>query len=125
MTKSTLARNASCDAVVGLLDLGSTYAAGRIGIYTADSSVITYMDLSNPAFRDSTDGTAISNFIYDSTSFFDATASYFNMLNRDSTVIWNGIISRSDGTGDMRLDSIIMPKDTTVSISSATYAVPA
>jgi hypothetical protein len=120
-----LARNASCDAVVGLLDLGSTYAAGRIGIYTADSSVITYMDLSNPAFRDSTDGTAISNFIYDSTSFFDATASYFNMLNRDSTVIWNGIISRSDGTGDMRLDSIIMPKDTTVSISSATYAVPA
>ena len=122
MIRFNPAREVTCRAVVGLLDRSST---GHCGIYTADASVITYLRLSNPAFTYTTDGTAVANTIYDATSFFDATASYFRMLDGDSTMIWGGTISRLDGTGDMKLDSIVMPKDTTVSISSAIYEVPA
>jgi len=125
MQKSLLARNTSCNAIVGLVDEGTFFSAGRLGIFNADATVISYLNFSNPAFGDSTDGTAVSNFIYDATSFFDATASYFNVLTRDSSVVWSGTISNTHGTGDMKIDSIIIPKDTTVSISSATYAVPA
>jgi hypothetical protein len=124
MIKSTLARNTACDAIVHLVDQGTFYPTGRINIYGTDSSVITTLPLSYPAFMDSTDGTAVSNFIYDSTAMIDGTASTFAVMDRDGTAVWSGTVTNTAGIGDMRLNSIHLYKDSTVSISSGTYTVP-
>jgi hypothetical protein len=124
MFKSTDALNASCNAVTRLVDLGSTFPSGRLDIYDFTSSVLTQLNLSLPAFSDSTDGTAVSNFIYDSTALMDGTAISFGILNRDATTIWTGSVSNYSGSGDLKLNSTFLTKDSTVTITEMVYIVP-
>ena len=125
MIKSTLARNTACNAIVRLVDTGSSYSTGQLTVLNSDSTVITRHTLSNPAFNDSTDGTAVANIIYDATAIRDGTAALFSVLNRDSSVIWSGTVTNTHGTGDLKLNTTIVPVDSTISISSAFFQVPA
>lgn len=124
LRKSSDARNAACDAVVDMIDDGTSLAYGTLKILTYDSTVITSLQLSVPAFGDASDGTAIANTIYDNTAFIDGTAALFDFYNRDATWVWGGDVTLPGGGGVMELSSLGMPKDTTVSISSARYMVP-
>lgn len=124
MRKSILAANAACNAVVDLIDQGSTWSSGRLGLYNDGSSLISALPFSIPAFQDATDGTSMSNFINDATAVMDGTVSWFSVMNRDGTSIWTGTITGLYGYGDMKLNSVVFPVDTTVSISSALYMVP-
>lgn len=124
MQKSVETTNRSCNAVVDFVDEGSDYSSGRINILDADSTMITYLPLSVPAFRDATDGTAVANTIYDNTAFRDATAALFNVVNKDGSNAWSGTISTYSGIGDLKLNAIVLYQDSTVSLSSALYAVP-
>lgn len=123
--KSIETRNAACNTIVDRLDTGSDWSSGRLALYNSDSTVITMLELSIPAYGDSTDGTSTAYLISDATSYFDATASTFSFLNRDGTAQWSGDITEEGQGGDMQIDSTIIPADTTVSISSAVYIVPA
>lgn len=123
--KSIETRNAACNTIVDRVDLGSDWSSGRLALYDTDSSMFVSMELSIPAFGDSTDGTATAYQIFDATSIYDATASTFSFLNRDGSAQWSGDITEDGGGGDMLLDSTIVSGDTTVSISSAVYIVPA
>ena len=125
MQKSLLARNTACNAIVALVNTGSTLSAGQLRIYTSDSTLISYLPFSNPAFLTAVDGTSVSSPISDATALIDATASTFSVINRDSTVVWTGTVTGLTGHGDLKLNAISIPKDTTVSISQATYIVPA
>ncbi|RKY81866.1 hypothetical protein DRQ07_02890 [candidate division KSB1 bacterium] len=124
MLKSVETTNRSCNAVVDFVDEGSDYSSGRINILDADSTIITYLPLSLPAFRDSTDGTAVANTIYDNTAFRDATAALFDVINRDGSSAWSGTVSTFSGVGDLKLNAVVLYQDSTVSLSSAFYAVP-
>lgn len=124
MQKSVYATNRACNAIVDMVDEGLLYSSGRINILDADSTMITHLSLSNPAFRDATDGTSVANLIYDNTAFRDATAALFDVVDRDGSNIWSGVISTFSGIGDIKLNSVILYQDSTVSISSAYYAVP-
>jgi len=124
MLKSVETTNRSCNAVVDFVDEGSDYPSGRINILDADSTIITYLPLSLPAFRDSTDGTAVANTIYDNTAFRDATAALFDVINRDGSSAWSGTVSTFSGVGDLKLNAVVLYQDSTVSLSSAFYAVP-
>jgi len=124
MRKSTEAWNASCDAVVDLVDQGSLYTAGRLNLYDVDSTIITYLPLSNPAFMDATDGTSFANSVFDATAFRDATAALYDVVNRDASVIWDGTVSDYAGLGDWKLPSTIIYEDSTVAVNSFFYAVP-
>lgn len=124
LRKSAEAKNAACNGVVDLIDVGSGSPYGLLNIYTSDSTLITSMRLSNPAFADATDGTSTANQIFDSTAYIDGTASTFDFYNRDSTWVWGGDISLAGGGGVMELSSLSIPQDTTVSVSTAKYIVP-
>lgn len=122
--KSSAAKNAACDAVVGLIDQGSFRAYGLLAIYTYDSTALGMLRLSNPAFADATDGTAYTNYIYDSTGIRDGTAALFNFLDRDSTFVWGGDVSLPGQGGTLELSSLGIRTDSTISISTGYYAVP-
>lgn len=124
MRKSVKAWNASCDAVVDLVDQGSLYTSGRLNLYDADSTIITYLSLSNPAFMDATDGTSFAHPVSDATAFRDATAALYDIVNRDASVIWDGTVSDYAGLGDWKLPTTIIYEDSTVAVNSFFYSVP-
>jgi hypothetical protein len=124
ITKSTAALNAACNAVVDLIDVGSTRATGYLNIYNTDSTLMAYLPCSNPAFMTSVDGTATANTITDATCMIDSTASYFHFVDRDSTYVYGGSISKTSGIGDMKIPVVELAHDAVISISSAKYIVP-
>lgn len=124
LRKSTEIRNTICNNVVDRIDQGSLYPYGSLNIYNPDSTMITSLRLTNPAFADATDGTATANLIYDNTAFIDGTASTFDFYARDGSWVWGGNVSLPGQDGIMELSSLTIPKDTTVSISTARYMVP-
>lgn len=128
MWKETWVQNDACNRIVSRIDTGSLNPSGRIYLYRSDSSVITYLPYSLPAYRDATDGTAVANPITDNVAFMDATgdktAAYFSAVNRDNSVCWSGTVSRYDGLGDLKLNSVIIFKDSTISLAEASYIVP-
>lgn len=124
MFKSIDAQNASCNAVTSLVDLGSINPTGRLNIYDTTNTVLVQLDLSLPAFADAVDGTAVSNFITDSTVIYDGTATSFGVLNRDASTVWTGTVSDYAGNGDLKLNSIFFVKDAAVSVSNMVYVVP-
>jgi|GEM_PF-4358569 len=122
--KSTASKNAAADAVVDRIDLGSLASYGSLKLSTFDSTVITSHRLSNPSFADAVDGTSTANLIWDATALLDATASLFDFYDRDGTWVWGGSATIADGGGELELNSISIPIDSTVSITSAKYIVP-
>jgi hypothetical protein len=125
MFKSVNAQNAACNAVTSLVDQGSYYSSGQLNLLLFDSStIITTFTLSNPAFQDAVDGTAVSNFIPDATAFIDGTASFFNILNRDASMVWTGTVSTYAGLGDCKLNSVNIFHDATITLTDIVYTVP-
>jgi hypothetical protein len=124
MFKSIIAQNASCNAITRLVDLGSTYPSGSLNIYDFTSSPLVQLSLSLPAFADSTDGTSVSNYIFDATALRDGTATSFGVLNRDASTVWTGTVSDVYGSGDLKINSIWITKDSTVAITEMIYIVP-
>ena len=124
MIKSILAQNAACNAVTRLIDLGSIYPTGQLNIYDFTNIPLVQLNLSMPAFSDSTDGTAVSNFIADATAIYDGTATSFGIFNRDASTVWTGTVSDFSGNGDLRLNSLYIIKDSTVTITEMIYVVP-
>jgi len=127
ITKEMIARNADCSAIVGLIDQGSLYSTGHLSIYQSDGSRITWNALSIPAFGTSVDGTSTAYPISDATNVlgYDTTANNFSFDNRDGTAIWRGDVSLNGYGGSLQLESLIVPKDSTIGITSALYIVRA
>ena len=124
VTKSTAARNAACNAVVDLIDDGTNISYGTLDVLTSDSTVISTLRCSYPAFYNAVDGTATAYQIYDNTAFIDGTASSFGFYDRNRTFVWGGDITGPGGGGTLELNSVSIPADSTVSVTEAKYKVP-
>ena len=126
ISKSTTARNVAANAITAQVNLGSLYPNGHVSIYTSDSTKITFHSLSVPAFGPAVDGTATAYPIMDATGMVSpqATASYFAFENCDGSSMWLGNVTLTGNGGALQLDSLVIPKDSTVVISSAKYQVP-
>jgi hypothetical protein len=132
---STQARNDAGDAIVDLIDTGSTVSNGYLEIrdgqkpvnpQTAASGVLlATLQLSNPAFRSFTNGVSQANTIADDTSV-DATgvASWFRIYNRASQAIMDGDITISGGGGDIEFDNLNFIQGGVVTITSLTATMP-
>jgi hypothetical protein len=126
ITKETIARNASCDAITGQLDQsGYYYSTGHLSIYDMDATRLTWHVLSNPAFGSAVDGTSMAYPISDATVLQDGTASTFAFENQDGSTVWNGLVSLYGQGGALQLESLSLYQDATVGIASALYIVPA
>jgi len=125
MNKDMIARNASCDAITGLVNTGTNYSSGYVGIFNADTTMVARLFYSNPAYSSAVDSTAYAYPITDATALRDATAVSYGVFNRDSTRIWQGIVSSTPGAGDLVLETTALKQGMKVTISSAYYVVPA
>jgi hypothetical protein len=125
ITKQTIARNASCDAITGQLDQSGVYSIGHLSIYGIDSSRLTWNSLSYPAFGLAVDGTSLAYPISDATVLQDGTASTFAFENRDGSAVWGGLVTLNGHGGALQLESLYLYQDATVGIASALYIVPA
>ena len=124
MRKSIEATNAACNAVVQLVNDGSSFSSGGIYLKNEDYTAVTRLPLSVPAFGDSTDGTSVAHEIFDATAYMDATIAFYEVRNRDDAYVWDGTGSTFSGSGDFKLPTLIIYQDSTVAVSSGFYAVP-
>lgn len=127
---STAARNAACDAIVDLLDVGG---AGTIRIRTgsqptnvgdADSgTLLGTLTFSATAFGSSSTGTATAASITSDTSAdASGTAGHFRDYTGGGSIHSDGTCGQ--GTGDMSFDNNVIVAGGVIAISSFTVTVP-
>ena len=122
---SATARSAMCDALVDLLDGGTTDASGDIQIYTAGfASLLAELTFSATAFGSASSGVATAAAITDDSAANNTgTAAVCRFRNRDNTVIWEGTVSTSGA--DINLNTVSITVNDVVSITSMTVTMPA
>lgn len=124
ITLTTAARNAMCDALVDLVDGGTTDTTGDLEIMTSgDVEVATLSWTATPAFGAAAAGVATMNAINDDTNATGGTAALHRFLNRDNTEVWRGNVQTSGG--DLNLSSLSVGAGDTVQVSSYTVTQPA
>ncbi len=125
ITLSTAARNAAADAIVDLVDAGTTDSAGDIILMTSgDVEVSTHL-LSNPAFGAAAAGSATANAIGDDTSATGGTATLFKVQDRDNNEIWRGTVGTTGSGADLEMPSNIIGAGDTVKGTSYVFTMPA
>lgn len=134
-------QQASADAVVDRVDLGSGTATGLLRIYSgaqpadADSApggdLLCEITLDSPAFgAASSAGTATgAGFPKSGTGTAAAStgtaAQSFRVVDRDGAAVYDGQVTGTGGGGEIELDNVSIAEGQAVTISSLTYTQPA
>ena len=126
-TLTAAACKAACDAVVDLLDVGSTDAAGDL-LLRASTTTIASFTLDNPAFGAATTATpsvaTAAGFPKNATASATGVIDNFQMRNRDNTVVISGAVAEGSG-GEINFDNTDINNGQTVTLSSLTHSQPA
>lgn len=117
------ARNAACDAIADLCDVGSTDANGDLVVMAAADAEVATLALSNPAFGAASVGVCTANAISDDTNATGGTAIAFKLQDRDNAEVIRGGVATSGA--ELNLSSTAIAATDTVSVSSLTLTVPA
>lgn len=121
VTHSTAAQNAATDAVVDLLDAGTTDANGDLVFRTSGDTEVATLALSNPAYGASSSGVATAGTISDDSSATGGTVAKATQNDRDNTIVITCSVTATGGGGDIELSSVAIGATDTVSVSSLTY----
>lgn len=132
---NTQARNDAGDAIVDLLDAGSTNPNAVIEFRTgakpaspqavATGTLLATNNFSNPAFGNFSNGQALANPIADDTDV-DATGvcGWFRIYDRDNGAVIDGDVTVTGGGGDIEFDNVDFIKGGTVTITSLQAVMP-
>lgn len=123
-TLSTAARNASVDAVVGLLDQGSG-SNGTLEILTSNDTIIAEFDLPNPCFGSASNGMATANSISGTVATGTGTAAKWQAKDANGDVILSGEIGSIGSGASMTLSNLSLTEDDPLNVTSWTYTQPA
>lgn len=132
---STNARNLAGNAIVDLIDLGSTITRGCIEIRSgtkpanpqtaATGDKLATLNFSAPAFKDFVAGQSFANAITPDTNVAKGgIATWFRVYDKDATAIFDGDVSEAGGNGDIVFDSVFFVKGGTVTITSLLAVMP-
>jgi hypothetical protein len=132
---STQARNDAGDAIVDLIDVGSTNPNGVLEIRTgskpstpqtgATGTLLATLNFSNPAFGSFSNGNAFANSIADDTDVDDTgIAGWFRIYDRDNGGVIDGDIAVTGSGGDIEFDNINFIKGGTVTITNLQAVMP-
>lgn len=125
ITHSTAVRNAATDAVVDLIDAGTTNPQGTLQIAqdAGFTTILATIDLANPAFGAASGGTATAAGLPVSDSAADATgtAAYWRVLDRDNGQVLSGTATATGGGGDLELVSTALTAGEPVEITGFNY----
>lgn len=125
LTLETGARNAGCNAIVDLLDVGAGTAS--LKITSAADVVLSEHSLANPAFGAAALGVAIANAIGDDNDAnATGTAAKCKWYDRDGALVMTGTVTQTAGGGDIELNSTSITIHVKVSITAGgTITMPA
>ena len=129
---SASARNAACDAIVDLIDIGTGISYLKIysgtkpanpGTAVSTQVLLASLAFPNPAFGTSANGFPAAGTITNETNTVDGVATWFRLCDRNGTGIGDGTIGTSGA--DLNFPSgVTFTAGGTVSISSLTISVP-
>ena len=123
LTHTTAGRNAIADAVVDLVDAGSTDPTGDLVLMTAGDVEVATLAFSNPAFGAAASGIATAGAVADDASATGGTVALFKIQDRNNGEIIRGTVTAVGGGGDIELTGgVVIGAGTTVSMSSFSYS---
>lgn len=120
-TLSTAGRDAACNAVVDLLDAGSP--PGNLVFRTSGDVEVATLPFSNPAFGNSSTGTATAGSITSDTSATGGTTTKATLENAAGTAVLTVTVGTSGS--EINLSSTAIGAGDTVSMSALTVTMPA
>jgi hypothetical protein len=125
LTVPTASRNAMCNALVDLLDIGSGQASGDLQFHTAAfATLLATLLFSNPAFGNAATGVATANAITaDSSADASGTAAVWRARDRDAATVLEGTAGTSGA--DINFNTVTWTAGDNISVSSLTITVPA
>lgn len=120
LTLTTAAKNAALDAVVDLLDAGSTDANGDIKIYDSGDNLLATLQCNNPAFGAAASGVVTASSITGAAATATGTADYFTACDRDNTEVFRGDVGESGDGAACTLNTVNIVSGEDVSITAFT-----
>jgi hypothetical protein len=123
ITLTSSAQNAACNAVVDLIDVGTTDANGDLVIMTSGDAEVATLAFSNPAFGSASSGVATAAAIADDTNATGGTAALFKFQNRNNVEVLRGTVGTS--SADLIISSLNIGAGDTIQVSSFTVTMPA
>lgn len=131
---ATISRNAAADAVVDLLDVGASVAAGYIEIRsgtqpadpqtTATGTVLATVALSNPAAGSAATGAATITDPVAVTGVAAGTATWARIYNRANAAVMDCDVTATGGGGSITLSTTTISVGVTVDMAALTYTQP-
>lgn len=130
---ATIARNASANGAVDLIDAGTGNAQGEIRIYDGTQpanpqtapggTLLATLPMSNPAFGNAASGVATASAITSDTNV-DATgtAAWARVVDRDGNAVMD--LDIGQGSGTLNFDNTSFVAGGTAAITSFTYTQP-
>lgn len=119
-------QNAINDAIVDRVDLGSSNAQGTLRIREAEGgTLLCSIDLSNPAFGASASGVAtLAGTPLSGTAVASGTATWFDVVDCDETIVYSGTVTATGGGGDAIIDNAGISTGDEVQLLSHTITAP-
>jgi hypothetical protein len=124
ITLTAAARNAACDAIVDLVDGGSSDSTGDLVLMTAGDVEVATLAFSNPAFGASSAGVATASALSNDTSATGGTATKCKVVDRDNVTVWEGTVGITGSGEDVELASNIIGAGDIVAVTSCTFTMP-
>jgi hypothetical protein len=125
ITLSADAKNAVNDALVDLVDVGTTNTEGKMIIKDGGAVTLVEIPFNDPAFGDSALGVAtLSGTPLSDTAVATGTAVTFDVVDKDENVIYSGTVTIAGGGGDAIIDSTSITIGDTVQLNSHTITAP-
>jgi hypothetical protein len=122
-TLTTAARDAAVNAVVDLIDVGTTDPTGDIQFQTAADAPVATLPFANPAFGASASGSASANAITSDTNAAGGTTNKALLRNRNNVEVLRVTVATSGA--EINLSSVAIGAGDTVSLSSLSVSQPA
>lgn len=131
---SNAARSAAADAVVDLLDAGST--GGLLRIYTgsqpagpgstATGDLLAELDLADPAFGSASNGVAAidADPALSTTGVDDGAAGWFRLLDSNELAVVDGTVTATGAGGDLTLNTTTISVGLTVEVTGGSITMP-